>query len=39
MVELGGLVLLRGLGCYGDGVAVGLDADGLKDVRRGLGGE
>jgi hypothetical protein len=30
VVELGGLVLLGGLGGYGDGVAVGLDADGLN---------
>lgn len=32
VVELGGLVLLGGLGCYCDCVAVGLDADGLIHV-------
>lgn len=30
VVEFGGLVLFRGLGGDGDGVAVGLDADGLS---------
>lgn len=40
MVEFGGLVLLRGLGGYGDGVVVALDADGLGLIslsERGIG--
>lgn len=37
VVEFGGLVLLRGLGRYGDGVAVGLDADGLEGCAVSMG--